>query len=71
MSSPRVGFRICVSRGAIGLALGIFGRFGGVSEDPPEDYIEHEIGRGASFLFQNYRNILDLRKALRHLEPRS
>ena len=50
MSSPKVGFRICVSRGAIGLALGTFGRFGGVSEDPPEDYIEHEIGRGASEL---------------------
>ena len=49
ISSPslKVDFRIRVSRGAMDLALGIFGRFGSVSEVPPEDYTEHIIGRGA------------------------
>ena len=51
MPSPKVGFRIRVCLGAIDLALGIFGRFGSVSEDPPVDYTELEIGRGASIFF--------------------
>ena len=49
MSTPKVDFRIRVSRGAADLALGIFGWFGSVSEVPPEDYTEHIIGRGAYF----------------------
>ena len=51
MLSPKVGFRIRVSQPAIDSALWIFGRFGRVSEDPPEDYTEHKISRGASILF--------------------
>ena len=49
MSSPKVGFQICVSCGATDVALGIFRRFGSVSEDPQEDYMKTKLAKELQF----------------------